>query len=473
MFHDPALESSGVASYQWGSFLLETTALFPTDGKSIAQIFSGPASGAWPFESGSEMRRALAVTHELVHLKQDLATGLGAHDHLVTREASLRLLAGTQWLITEYDDPPYRLAALSMLDNLGESPFTDRMRRDLAVLEQETVGLQQLRGASWITPQAHEALQDALGGSAPAGVLEMHSLRRILEGEAACLTWRHVDGADTSEVGAELLRDLRHLWQPGLMGEEYYTALAAVVTAIDSEMDNAALLEGFATYAVLTECIANIATAYPPPGILSEWNHSCHLFDPVVRFILSLRALVIMTPSDFQELLESLENFSRFEEKIGQFIPVPYPASRDVYTEWMNELEPLASASGWDAPLFKMRSDMIRTRLENEQLGALASVFHSQTPIQVLVENVGLRGILWAQHFSDDKLMSAIMAWNMDRQLLDLFYGSGRYRCPYGRAAVCSARKPQCSSGYGRVTQLPPSEGCRVRQSLEDLGYAI
>jgi hypothetical protein len=477
MFRDPALESAGVAAYQWGSFLLETNALFQADGKTIVRTYAGASMGKLPFDSSMEMRTALAVLHELVHLKQDLGTGLGAYDHLVTRKASLNLVGQTKWFVTKLDDSPYRKGILQRLAELDDSDFTMEFRRDLDVLENHTVAWRQLRGHSWITPDVRNALNGAIGTEIPEEDLTMYSLRRLFESEAASDTFGLVSTSGVSRDGRDLLEseEFKKLWDPSNMGEEYFSTIVDIARSMDRDVDAEELAEGLLAYAALAEFAADFASAYPPPSMLSTWKHSKHLFEPVVRFLLFLRALVTMPAATAEQMMMALleQRCADAEAALAQYISVPYPSMTSIYREWVSVLEPLAAGSEWDAPLFGLRLSMVRSRLDSDTYKALRMVFDAEAPIQVLVQNTGIRGLLWGQHFTDDKLKEALLLKNVDRELLELFYGTSTYRCPYGRAGICAGRTPKCSAGLTHVAQFPSQDVCSVRRNLQELGYYI
>lgn len=475
MFRDPVLESAGVAGYQWGSFLLETTALFQADGRTIVEAFAGAAGGTLPFDSAMQMRTALAILHELVHLKQDLGTGLGAHDHLVTRAASLRLLAESRWLITKYTNTPYHAVAEDMLKRFGPSPTWVQIREDLATLRTSTVGMRQLRGESWLVPATRHALSTALGAAIPDEDLLGYSLRGLLEGEAASGLYGQVATSRVSVVGKQLLEEYRTLWDPFDMGKEYYRTIIDVARAMGRDVDGSQLAKGLLVYTMLVEWAVDYACAYPPSSLLTQGQLDAHLFDPVVRFVLVLRAFALMPEAPAQSMLEALvsRRWAAVEQTVAEYVPIPYPTTTNIYKAWVGELQPLADGGEWDAPLLGLRLAMCKTRVAGGPMDALRLVFDSEVPIQLLVQNTGIRGILWGRHYYDDELKKALLLHNVDRELLGLFHGAGLYRCPYGRADLCDGRTPACSTGLVRVAQFPPEEQCGVRKNLMELGFAI
>ncbi|OXM60475.1 hypothetical protein [Amycolatopsis vastitatis] len=475
MFRDPTLEAVGVAGYRWGSFLLETTALFPVDGRGIVETFAGASALTLPFETDVRMRAAIALLHELVHLKQDLASGIGAHDHLVTRHAAPRLVEQSKWFFGKFDRQPYREAALRILADLDQASFTDQVRGDLAAVEDRTIGLRQLRGAAWRTPATSQVLTDMLGPNVELDNLSEHPLRRVLEAEAACETYLHVMRSKVSDIGVDLLHEREYLWNPILMGEDYSSGIISVALATDREVGSDQIRRGMRAYAALSSWIAEFAVAYPPPAILADWRLSRAYFDPVVRYLLALRALGDMSEPAYETLLEAVldRRWDDFDDTLRAYMRVEYPSTRDIYTAWLDELEPLATGESWDAPLFALRTAMLRSRLSDTRETELGAVFTAQIPIQVIGTGTGLRGIMWGQQLYDDKLKRALLDWNVDRDLYELFYGSGMFRCIFARSQVCKSRQPRCATGMTLLSQLPPEEGCQVRRVLHELGYNI
>ncbi len=474
-FQDPMLEAVGVAGYQWGSMLLETTALFQADGNTIVRTFAGAMRGVLPFDSDVEMRTALAILHELVHLKQDVGTGIGANDHLVLRDASLRLVSESRWLISRYNEPPYSKAAHEMLDELGDSPFTRQMRGDLAAVHASTIALRQLRGDTWLDAPTRRALLEAMGHQIPDGDLTRYSLRRLLESQAACSLYLHVSTSRASKIGNQIIEEQRHLWNPVLMDDSYFGGILDVARAIDAEISGQELSKGLLAYAAAVDWVVDFACAYPPPTLVASSEIDQALFDPVVRYLLALRVIVLMPFQETSLFMEAVAMRRWFdaEDIFAGYVPVSYPPLRETYESWVHELRPLAETSEWDAPLFQARIAMFEARLSHDQTGNLQLVFDSQVPIQVLVENAGIRGILWGKDLLDESMREALILRNTDRELLELFYGSGRYRCPYGRANICEDRLPECSAGISRFSQFPVEEQCLIRRQLQQVGYSI
>lgn len=477
MFRDPVLESSGVAGYQWGSYILETTALFQADGQMITRAIAGASAGTLPFESAIQMRATLAVLHELVHLAQDVGTGIGAHDQLITRDPTSRVIDQSRWLITRYDDPPYGAVAESRLALYTQQPWVIQLRRDLAILRDATVGLRQLQGNPWLTPGTRRVLDEMLGVQVPDEELRRYSLRALLECQAASNVYRTVVTSGVSDTGAQLLQqdEMKLLWKPLLMGEEYHRPLLDIALAFDRNIDGEGLAKGFLGYALVLDWAVDLVCAYPPKSLVRQLQIDRELFNPVVRFILMLRAFTQMTDHHVQEIADALMQHEMriADEILASYMPVAYPTTQIVYEAWVRQLQPLADSGEWDAPLFRMRMAMIKTRLDGFRAGIPLAAM-SEVPIQILVQNSGIRGILWGQDLVEKDMREALLLRNVDRELLNLFYeDEGRYRCPFGRAHVCPSRLPHCLSGLTRIDQFPSEDACYVRRDLHKLGYVM
>jgi hypothetical protein len=466
-----------VAGYQWGSYILETTALFQADGQMITRAIAGAAAGTLPFESAMQMRTTLAVLHELVHLAQDVGTGIGAHDQVITRDPTSRIIDQGRWLITRHDDPPYRAVGERMLAQYTQRPWVIQLRSDLAILRDATVGLRQLRGKPWLMPGTRRVLDEMLGVQVPDEDLRLYSLRALLECQAASNVYRTVATSRVSDAGAMLLQqdEMKLLWMPELMGEEYYGPLLDIAQAFDRNIDEEGLAKGFLGYVLVLNWAVDLVCAYPPEGLACQLQIDGDLFNPVVRFILMLRAFTQMTDHHFQAIADALiqHEMSIAEEILANYMPVAYPTTQSVYEAWLQELQPLAASDEWDAPLFRMRMAMIKARLDGLPTG-LPQAAMSEVPIQTLVQNAGIRGILWGQDLIQEDMREALLLRNVDRELLNLIYeDEGRYRCPFGRAHVCPGRLPHCLSGLTRIDQFPSEDACEVRRYLHKLGYAI
>jgi hypothetical protein len=468
--------AAGIGAYRWGSLLLETSTLAPANGRVIARALAGASSGGLVAESEAFQRATIAVLHELVHLQQDLATGLGAWDHVVDREAYPRLVNQSRWFIFDDTQPPYREVVEKGLDDLGSSAFTNQVRGDLEAIRNRTVGLRQLTGGEWATPDVQAALQRRLS----VGVEDVgpRSLRTMFEGEAAGITYLQIADSRFDDAGLEWIEQHRNLWHVVKMGGDYLRPVIDVATAWLNHQPSVneieEIFEGITGFISLAAWVVDLASAYPPPSLLEEWPGDPAEFDPVLRYLLILRALNELDADRGERLLRAVVggDWGGAEAIFRDGSSLPYPASAQIYERWLTELDPLLSSDNWDAPLFELRAAAMRARLDGLRPKGIEAIMTGTTPVQVLVQGIGMQGILHGKQLFDANVRGAMLARRSDMELFDLFQGNGRFRCPYGRANMCDARQERCLTGMTRVSSLP-TIGCQVRKELEELGYAI
>lgn len=467
--------AAGIGAYRWGSLLLETSTLAPANGRVIAQALAGAVAGGLAAESEAHQRATIAVLHELVHLQQDLATGLGAWDHVVDREAYPRLVNQSRWFIFDGTQPPYRQVVEQGLDDLGSSAFTDQVREDLNAIRNRTVGLRQLTGGEWATPQVQAALRRCLG----LGVEDVgpRSLRTMFEGEAAGITYLQIAHSRFDDAGLEWIEQHRNLWHVVKMGGDYLEPVIDVATVWLNHHPSAnEIFDSITSFVSLAAWVVDLASAYPPPSLLEEWPGDPAEFDPVLRYLLILKALNKLDADRGERLLEAVVggDWGGAETIFRDGSSLPYPSSAQIYERWLTELDPLLNSDNWDAPLFELRTAVMRARLDGLRPKGIEAMMIGTTPVQVLVQGIGMQGILHGKQLFDANIniRGAMLARRSDMELFDLFQGNGRFRCPYGRANICDAKQERCLTGMTRISSLPTT-GCQVREELKELGYAI
>lgn len=465
--------AGGIGAYRWGSLLLETSTLAPASGKIIGDALTGASLGVLVTDSKAHQRATIAVLHELVHLQQDLATGLGAWDHVADRVAYQRLVVQSRWYITEYTEPPYAEVVKQMLDERGSSGVANQVRGDLDAIRNRTIGLRQLTGGDWATPEVAAVLQRVLNASvADAGV---RSLRTMFEGEAACVVDHHISRSRFGGAGLEWIEEHRNFWDVTQMGGDYVDSLIDVATVMLNHHPSAEeMIESMPSLLVLVPWVVDLASAYPPPSLLEEWQGDPAGFDPVLRYLLILRALNRLDVDRKQRLLAAVlaEHWNDAEAVLRDASELPYPSSAEIYERWLTVLNPLATSDDWDAPLFEMRTTALRARLEGVMPKGIGAMLADATPVWVMVTGIGFKGILQGKQILDASVVNAMLGRRAAMELFDLFHGNGRFRCPWGRANRCAARQEECSTGItlvGLFSHRLPGQGRVGRNGVRDM----
>jgi hypothetical protein len=235
------------------------------------------------------------------------------------------------------------------------------------------------------------------------------------------------------------------------------------------------VLDGYNSFVKLVPWVVDLASTYPPPSLLEEWPGDPAIFDPVLRYLLILVALKRLDADRGEQLLTAVltERWGDAEAVLRESSDLPYPSSVEIYERWLTELNPVSTSDNWDAPLFEARTMAFQARLEGRKVKGIEAIVYGSTPVQVLVQGVGIKGVMQGKqllHWRD--VIGIILARRVDMELFDFFHGNGLFRCPYGRANMCDVQQERCLTGITNVDQLPAA-GCKIRDLLQELGYAI
>ena len=449
------------------------------NGRMVMQTLAQEIAGTFRWTRPRDVRAAISILHELIHLQQDVATGLGAWDHLQTRESIPELVAEARWYITKYSQPPYHRA---VEDGLIESDGERSARTEglLRQVRQETIGFRHLEGGQWHTPAAKAALERWVGNDfAEAAAQGGYSLRQVLEGEGACHVTSFIDAAAVDRQTRAELDANRSLWRIEEMPEVYGEALLEVMVAIANETLSAELIVKLYEPAMLiTPWLLDLAQAHPPGRFVEAFGADAVMFDPVVRFLVLCKALNKMPGDDYVTMIQSIvaDDVREAERILIQSCNFPYPSSQEIYTEWIAALDEAMAEHSWDEPLLRMRYDAITHRLQSGGGKGITQLVDAHTPLQMMVEGYGVEGIVVGAQLLDEvkgPLFRALIERSIDLELFDLLLAGGTFACPLARAHSCDGRTPLCSEGIVGIGQLPPTEVCEVRSRLESWGYVI
>src|SRR5688500_2340549 len=76
------LNSPSLAQYHWGTLFCRFSPNAPIARNTYIQILAYTAAGVAPWRTDDEFRVTAALLHEIVHLAQDLTTGIGHWDYM-------------------------------------------------------------------------------------------------------------------------------------------------------------------------------------------------------------------------------------------------------------------------------------------------------------------------------------------------------------------------------------------------------
>jgi hypothetical protein len=466
------LHAGSFASYPWGGLLLRASGSATANGSMIFQIAGQVSAGTFRWEQQRDVRVAIAIQHELVHLQQDLTTGIGAWDHLTTRDAYPLLTAQTRFYVSKHSQPPY-MPAIALA--LKQTETASDVRAALDNIRHKTMALRQIREPKWPTRQIADTLSRWMEMTpSELSRLDM-SLREILEGEAAAHVHLLVRSSETTTTSAAQLDRDQDLWNVLAMAPIYHTALQRVLYAVaNGPPDNIGSIQADLIY---TSWILDLVQSYPPPAVLASYGSEADLFDPCARFALLLKATTLASEENMGAILEALFQGEprSAEEILLRDCPFRYPTTMEIYESWLKVLTPLADADTWDAPLFKLRNDALQHRISTGRPKGVLEAIEARIPIQILVEGFGIIGIRHNEQLLDENwegLSTAIVSHQIDIELFHLFYDGLRFQCPLERAHICDARTHDCRR-IELFEQLPKRDECYVRRSLEQIGYIL
>src|SRR5690242_12688731 len=75
------LNSPSLAQYHWGTLFCRFSPAAPVKRRTLIETVSALIAERAPWSTDSEFSATVALLHELVHLAQDLTTGLGHSDY--------------------------------------------------------------------------------------------------------------------------------------------------------------------------------------------------------------------------------------------------------------------------------------------------------------------------------------------------------------------------------------------------------
>jgi hypothetical protein len=471
------LHAVDVARYRWGGLLLSLSGSATAEGGMVAEALADAHGDTFRWTKPRDVRAGLSLLHEFIHLQQDVATGLGAWDHLTTRHCILEAVNLARWLVFRTDDPPYRRLIAERLTNLG-GPALERMVEVLRAIEDDSVALRQLGGGRWDTDAARAALERWEGVS-PDQPLDDYSLRFLLEGEAASVVYDQVRGSLASDESWAELERYKTLWRMPTMQDVYRRTFGDVTLAFVNGTPTPEVFAAvFDQMVLFTRWLIDITQSYPPPSMIATYGADSVMFDPVVRYAVLLRSLNRLSQDASDDVTRALVagDVWTAESVLLGACPFPYPSSLEIYRAWLPTLEALSDEGDWDAPLFRLRRDAIGHRLETGRGKGLREFVDAKIPVQMIIEGLGIRGVLVGDQLTEEvrkPLLSALAQRNVDLELHDLILADGTFACPYARIQVCDARQPVCSEGIDRLGRLPDTEACSIRNDLTSLGYWI
>ena len=269
------LNSRSLAEYHWGTLFCRFSPAAPVERRTFFTILSALAAGAAPWHSEHEFRACAALLHELVHLAQDLATGIGHADFVTQRTQSSNLLHYAP-LVLDLDGPsarpPYRRA--------GEAPWFEEKEDPIVEAAHE-----QLRyyPFAMMPPARREYLRTHmaadLGHPVDDEALFDLSTQAILESDAALRVLLTMRALGMTEPQREVLRANLGLLDAKKLGPEYWGAHAHLNSVLrhhcafgDDEVEN--------VLSVIFGLLVDSALACPPLDWIDARGEEHNQYEP-------------------------------------------------------------------------------------------------------------------------------------------------------------------------------------------------
>jgi len=480
-----------MAGYRWGSLFCHFL-MAPTKVRSLAEILASFGARRWTWHGDEPMARAtIAFLHELTHLLQDVATGVGNWDYLVRQQYIPKLLAKIWQLSWEPRlKPPYDVGAFD------GTPF-QAVREEVEDLRQQMLGELICLPSPLLPEPRRTAIAEAImaGISNPSAIssselgeaIAMLEPESLLENEAMASVFYILYAMDYSDEDWRLLRSIDILWDGNRMPVNYRLLFQNFFTVLGDPPEDPGSLHRFALLgALLFNFVSDIAMAYPSPGWLERSGQSRSAYEPGIRFRCLMRALREMDSAHVGPFLEAAQSDAPGEAEalLLMTCDYPYPASRDIYADWAETLSKVP-----DDPVADVRAAIASRRAADGAwtLKSADQALQYEVPIHIYSSMgyqriryhgegilAGVSGIYSDTISADsdlDDLEAEIVVRALDDAVITYLLDTGTFRCPLATRGLCDARVPQCRTGYRSFTELPPSPGCHARTRLYDMSF--
>lgn len=459
------LNSPAVAQYHWGTLFCQFSPAAPVQRHTFVKVLASLAAGRAPWQSDEDFRACVALLHELVHLGQDLTTGLGHTDFLTNWTTTPQLLNYAS-IVVHMDGacarPPFRQP--------GALPWGDE--KDAFVADAEN----SLRyyPASLTPPERLQRirglLQEAVKKPVDDESLRDFSAQTLLETDAALGTIRSIKSLAMSPDQQTAVLQNKAVFELDALGPEYSRAvdhLAAVLKRHTGLNDDELEPAIGAVYGVFVD----IALAFPPLSWIDANGRYPDDFDPGVKYFRLLVA-VQQLHRDAMELFWNAFNDKRYldvESLLRATMSYPYPSSEEVYAAWRDALTDEASSNEiarlrLDACLYRLRNGVLRSQR------GIGLLFDMEAPIVYFHKDHGFVKHDWGNRILDARASTLFTQELLDNfmvvELANFLFRTGEFRCPHAQADVCLAVEEGCGSGFVHHEQLPDSTACRARRVL-------
>ena len=403
-------------------------------------------------------RSYVVVFHELVHLQQDLTTGLGAWDWIHIADEKIAQLRRASKCTAEAQD----FGQFRMLDGGRTDPIT----------EQEEIVCSSLM---------------AMLGDFGTEYLSNVTIESILEAEAVASTYIHLQASTFADSDEEHISCARDAFHPADLPPLYSSVLNYFVHLVANSQLHTGPGDDVVLACILAAFSCDLSLAVPPPDIMLRGRLSPWEFDPrlsLVRILGHIHEAVVRNPDEVKACVVNL-NFPCLASAVLDEIPTNSIFGPDsslrykaIYQSWADFFDSKTDPLAVDI----LRGEAMRIRAKEPFRFSLKNQYLLDVPY--IAFNAGFRS-LYMEGLSNlfpnlppekkvkwhKSLLShigfEICEIRALERLIDHYQFGFPFRCPFATSPNCDAWTGGCLDGWASLAQLPPS-GCRIREFCQE-----
>ena len=402
-----------------------------------------------------DFRRYAVVFHELIHLQQDMTTGLGAWD----------------WI---YMAPEKLFELRRSSDTVGAEPKEVRESHQIYGGRNSTSPNRDLFVQSSLTRILKDEHQF---------IFNFISIESILEAEAVSTTIFHLLASTFNEADQRHTELSRDAYDPSGKDPVYWVVLSLVRQIVKNTALHTNSMADQVVACLLTAFSCDLALAVPPPNLMGKLDLPYWHFDPrlsLARILARMTEVAQSRPNTIVSNLSPNRLDHLFAELATDVPPehfMIHPAS--IYAGWFETLSRVRNPTAID----RLRADVMRVRAEDPFRFAVKS--RDLTAIPFVGYNIGSRSRFmslrppikppplshkslpqWVERFEAELVLETDEVRVIDR-LIDHYRDKSPFRCVFVASQHCDAWTGRCFDGIETLADTPLA-GCRVRASCEE-----
>jgi hypothetical protein len=258
---------------------------------------------------------------------------------------------------------------------------------------------------------------------------------------------------------------------------ETFELFFAALTPADVTQDQIRKYMDAAVY--LLPFFITLACAHPAPRLLIKHGASPADYYPGIKLVRLVRAFMKFSVDEDKAFLNAVVNNEtrKAEQLLLQHCEFRYLTSEEVYDDWLDIFTTLAERD--DDRVLRIRKQCCEIAATKPAVPAKKRLYLLVTekiPLYYYTrDGIQSYGFAWEHFDHDESVMyfADLLRHNRDLALAEYYFESGKFICSRAEAKVCDAATPECLSGIGEMSSLPPSEGCRVRKGLQEAGFNL